>query len=121
MRSLGDEVAAPGLSYIVRRRSAGSPRIAMQGSRTLMPQPQVDATEQELIRRVRGGDKEAFYGLVRPYERAVFFAARSGLNNDADAEEAAQEAVFKAFMHIEEFRGDSKFQTWLVQNATHEA
>jgi RNA polymerase sigma-70 factor (ECF subfamily) len=93
----------------------------MQANMTLMPQPQVDVTERELIRRVREGDKEAFYGLVRPYERAVFFAARSVLNNDADAEEAAQEAVLKAFMHIEKFRGESKFSTWLVQIAINEA
>ena len=77
--------------------------------------------EQELIRRVREGDKEAFYGLVRPYERALLFAARSVLNNDADAEDAAQEAVLKAFMHIEKFRGESKFSTWLVQIAINEA
>ncbi len=88
---------------------------------TTKPQPQVDVMEQELIRRVREGDKEAFYGLVRPYERAVLFAARSVLNNDADAEDAAQEAVLKAFMHIEKFRGESKFSTWLVQIAINEA
>jgi RNA polymerase sigma-70 factor (ECF subfamily) len=93
----------------------------MQASMTPMPQPQLDVTEQELIRRVREGDKEAFYGLVHPYERAVFFAARSVLNNDADAEEASQEAVLKAFMHIQEFRGESKFSTWLVQIAINEA
>jgi len=93
----------------------------MQVSMTTKPQPQVDVMEQELIRRVREGDKEAFYGLVRPYERAVLFAARSVLNNDADAEDAAQEAVLKAFMHIEKFRGESKFSTWLVQIAINEA
>jgi RNA polymerase sigma-70 factor, ECF subfamily len=119
MRSLGGEVVAPGLSYIVTRGSAAS--APATSSMTLMTQPQVDVAEQELIRRVREGDKEAFYGLVRPYERAVFFAARSVLNNDADAEEAAQEAVLKAFMHIGEFRGESKFSTWLVQIAINEA
>jgi RNA polymerase sigma-70 factor (ECF subfamily) len=93
----------------------------MQANVTLMPQPQVDLTEQELIRRVREGDKEAFYGLVRPYERAVFFAARSVLNNDADAEEASQEAVLKAFTHIKDFRGESKFSTWLIQITINEA
>ena len=108
---------APRISYIVTRGSAGS----AQASVPLTPQRQVDVTEQELIRRVREGDKEAFYGLVRPCERALFFAARSVLNNDADAEEAAQEAVLKAFMHIEEFRGESKFSTWLVQIAINEA
>jgi RNA polymerase sigma-70 factor, ECF subfamily len=120
MRSLGGEAVVSGLSYIVARRSAVSAR-AVQASMTQMPQPQVDVTEQELIRRVREGDKEAFYGLVRPCQRAVFFAARSVLNNDADAEEAVQESVLKAFMHIKQFRGESKFSTWLVQIAINEA
>jgi RNA polymerase sigma-70 factor (ECF subfamily) len=70
---------------------------------------------------VRDGDKDAFYGLVRPYQRAVFFAAKSVLGNDADAEEAVQEAVLKAFTHIKDFRGDSKFSTWLVRIAINEA
>lgn len=88
---------------------------------SLMPQPQVDSAEQELIRRVRDGDKDAFYGLVRPHERTVFFAAKAVLGNDADAEEAAQEAVLKAFTHIKDFRGDSKFSTWLVRITINEA
>ena len=93
----------------------------MQASVSLMPPPQVDSAEQDLIRRVRDGDKEAFYGLVRPYQRAVFFAARSVLENNADAEEAAQEAVLKAFLHINDFRGESKFSTWLVRITINEA
>lgn len=121
MQSLGDRVVAPGLSYILTRGCAVSARPVIQANMTLTPQPQVDVTEQELIRRVREGDKEAFYGLVRPYGRALFFAARSVLNNDADAEEAAQEAVLKAFTHIADFRGESKFSTWLVQITINEA
>lgn len=88
---------------------------------SLMPEPQADLAEQDLIRRVRDGDKEAFYSLVRPYQRAVFFATRSVLENDADAEDAAQDAVLKAFTHIGDFRGESKFSTWLVRIAINEA
>ena len=121
MLPLVDKAVAPRLSYIVTGGSASSAHAAMQGGKALIPQPRIDVTEQELIRRVREGDKEAFYSLVRPHERSIFFAAMSVLSNDADAEEAAQEAVLKAFMHIEEFRGDSKFSTWLVQIAINEA
>jgi RNA polymerase sigma-70 factor (ECF subfamily) len=96
-------------------------RRPLQASMSPMPQPQVEVTEQDLIRRVRDGDKEAFYTLVRPYDRAVFFATRSVLANDADAEDAAQEAVFKAFTHINAFRGESKFSTWLIRIAINEA
>src|SRR5262249_17033186 len=81
----------------------------------------VNANEAELIRRVNDGDKEAFYELVHPYERAVFTAAMSILNNQADAEEASQEAVLKAFANISKFRAESKFSTWLIQIAINEA
>jgi len=81
----------------------------------------VDANEAELIRRVCAGEKEAFYELVRPYEKAVYTAAMSILNNQADAEEVAQEAVLKAFSNLSRFRGEAKFSTWLVQITINEA
>ena len=81
----------------------------------------LDANEAELIRRVCAGDKEAFYELVRPYERAVYTSAISILNNQADAEEVAQEAVLKAFINLSKFRAESKFSTWLIQITINEA
>jgi RNA polymerase sigma-70 factor (ECF subfamily) len=77
--------------------------------------------EQVLIRRVQAGDAEAFYQLVRPYERAVFLAAVAIVKNDADAEEVAQEAVLKAFKALGRFRQEAKFSTWLIQIAINEA
>jgi RNA polymerase sigma-70 factor, ECF subfamily len=82
---------------------------------------QVDASEAELIQRVLGGEGEAFRELVRPYEHAVFMATQGILKNEADAEDAAQEAVLKAFANLAKFRGDSKFSTWLIRIATNEA
>jgi RNA polymerase sigma-70 factor (ECF subfamily) len=84
-------------------------------------QAQLDNAERALIRRVCDGDQEAFYQLVHPYERSIYFAAKSVLQNDADVEEAAQEAVLKAFTHIRDFRGESKFSTWLIQITINEA
>jgi RNA polymerase sigma-70 factor (ECF subfamily) len=74
-----------------------------------------------LIQRVQGGDAEAFYELVRPYERAVFLAALSLVKNEADAEEVAQEAVLKAFKALPRFRQEAKFSTWLIQICINEA
>ena len=79
------------------------------------------ASEAELIERVLSGDDEAFRELVRPCEHAVFMATQAILKNEADAEDAAQEAVLKAFTNLAKFRGDSKFSTWLVRIATNEA
>src|SRR5262249_30680611 len=81
----------------------------------------VDSREADLIRRVKDGDKDAFYELVRPYERALYTSAMSIVNNQAGAEEASQEAVLKAFSNLARFRGESKFSTWLIQITINEA
>jgi RNA polymerase sigma-70 factor (ECF subfamily) len=51
----------------------------------------------------------------------VFLAAASILRNDADAEEAPQDAILKAYKYLASFRQESKFSTWLVQIAINEA
>jgi len=77
--------------------------------------------EQRLIQRIREGEHEAFYQLIRPYERRVYAAAFAILRNEADAEDCAQEAVLKAFKHIRQFRAEARFSTWLIQIAVNEA
>ena len=77
--------------------------------------------ESALIARVCSGEREAFYELVRPYEKALYVSARAILGNDAEAEDVAQETVLKAFLHIRNFRAESKFSTWLIQIAINEA
>jgi RNA polymerase sigma-70 factor, ECF subfamily len=81
--------------------------------------PSLETDEADLIRQVCEGNKEAFYSLVHPCEKAVFSAAMAILNNPADAEEVAQEAVRKALSKISRFRGEAKFSTWLIQ-ITHQ-
>src|SRR6059036_1395322 len=71
--------------------------------------------EETLIRRIREGERELFYELIRPYERRVYSAALAILRNEADAEDAAQEAMLKAFKHIRQFRAEARFSTWLIR------
>ena len=99
----------------------GAPPGSLATTSVVLTKRQGDASEAELIERVLGGDGEAFRELVRPCEHAVFMATKVILNNEADAEDAAQEAVLKAFTNLAKFRGDSKFSTWLVRIATNEA
>ena len=77
--------------------------------------------EAQLIQRVRNGEHELFYELIRPYERRVYAASFAILRNPANAEDAAQEALLKALKHIKQFRAESKFSTWLIQIAVNEA
>jgi RNA polymerase sigma-70 factor (ECF subfamily) len=85
------------------------------------PQSQIDRNEAELIERICRGESELFYELVQPYERSVFMAALAIVENEADAEEVAQEAVLKAFSNLKTFRSEAKFSTWLVQITINEA
>src|ERR1700740_3789733 len=82
-------------------------------------QPQ--SNEAELIKSVCGGEREAFYELVHPYERMIYATAISVVKNPADAEEVAQEAVLKAFANLASFRAESKFSTWMLQITYNEA
>jgi RNA polymerase sigma-70 factor, ECF subfamily len=84
-------------------------------------QAQLRTNEAELIKSVCAGEREAFYELVRPYERMIYATAISVVQNPADAEEVAQEAVLKAFSHISTFRAEARFSTWLIQITYNEA
>jgi RNA polymerase sigma-70 factor, ECF subfamily len=77
--------------------------------------------EQELILSVQRGQHELFYELVKPYERRVYAAALAILRNEHDAEDAAQEAMLKAFANIRQFRAEARFSTWLIQITVNEA
>src|SRR5437588_9267576 len=93
----------------------------MPGEATSLENPAEKSNEEMLIRRIRNGERELFYELIRPYERRVYAAAFAILRNEADAEDAAQEAVLKAFRNIKQFRSEAKFSTWLIQIAINEA
>ncbi|MGH9580215.1 MAG: sigma-70 family RNA polymerase sigma factor [Terriglobales bacterium] len=86
-----------------------------------MPKTVEKSDEAVLIERILDGEKELFYELIRPYERSVFLTAYSVLKNEADAEEVAQESFLKAFRHLDSFRGDARFHTWLVRIVLNEA
>ena len=84
-------------------------------------QTATERDERELIRRIRSGEKEFFHELIRPYERSVYGLIHSVLPNAADAEEVAQEAVFKAFLHLDQLADDERFKAWLLRIAVNEA
>jgi RNA polymerase sigma-70 factor (ECF subfamily) len=85
------------------------------------PADPMEVREQDMIRRVQAGEKELFYQLVKPYERRIYAAALAVLRNEAEAEDAAQEAMLKALTHIRQFRAEARFSTWLTQITVNEA
>jgi len=77
--------------------------------------------EAQIIASILAGNTNEFHVLIRPYERSVYAMAFSLLQNEADAEEAAQEAFLKAFRHLASFRAEAKFSTWLISITLNEA
>ena len=77
--------------------------------------------ELEWIERILGGERDLFHELIRPYERTVYMTAVSILRDTAEAEDAAQEAMLKAYRGLGSFRGDAKFSTWLTSITLNEA
>jgi len=82
-------------------------------------QPGID--EAALVAQSRAGDTRAFGELVRRYEGKIFRLAQHVTQNREDAEDVLQETFMKAYEHLEQFKGDSKFYTWIVRIAVNQA
>ena len=80
-----------------------------------------DDSEHPSSRAFATGESSLFAELVKPYERRVYATALALLRNDADAQDVAQEAILKAFANLRQFRGESRFSTWLIQITVNEA
>ncbi len=77
--------------------------------------------ETPLVVRARAGDLSAFTLLVEKYEGKIFRLARHITNNQEDSEDVLQETFLKAYEHLGEFQGNSKFYTWIVRIAVNES
>jgi RNA polymerase sigma-70 factor (ECF subfamily) len=83
--------------------------------------PAVGEDDLALVTRVLAGDRGAFESLVRRHERRVFRVTMAVAGNREDAEEATQDAFIKVFRHLDQFRKESRFTTWLTSIAVNEA
>ncbi|HUW17871.1 MAG TPA: RNA polymerase sigma factor [Sedimentisphaerales bacterium] len=74
-------------------------------------------SEEELVAACRNGDKSAYADLVRAYSARVFAICLGTLVNAHDAEDVAQQALFKGFTDIKKLRDGERFGVWLCQIA----
>jgi RNA polymerase sigma-70 factor (ECF subfamily) len=82
---------------------------------------QTGTDEAVLVAQSREGDMRAFGELVRRYEGKIFRLAQHVTQNREDAEDVLQETFMKAYEHLDQFKGDSKFYTWIVRIAVNQA
>ena len=78
-----------------------------------------DATE--LLARAVAGDHQAYAALVRPHERVAYRVAAAITGRGADAEEATQNALVKAYRSLHRFRAGAAFRPWLLRIVVNEA
>lgn len=86
-----------------------------------LPSSIVREDEHLLVTAAKKGDAAAFAELVNRYEGKIFRLTKNITGNQEDAEDAMQDAFLKAYSHLRDFHGDSRFYTWLVRIAANEA
>lgn len=73
--------------------------------------------DEKWVHHVQNGSKRAFDKLVKKYAPLIFHLLYDMVGNYEDAEDMTQETFLRAFMNIDQYRGDAKFSTWLYRIA----
>ncbi len=85
--------------------------------RTAMSEP----SDRELIDRTLRGDRSSLDGLMLRHHAVAYRVARRLLRHEADALDAVQDGFVNVLSHLERFRGQSSFRTWLLRIVSNAA
>lgn len=77
----------------------------------------MELTDEQIVQRTLAGEIEAFSLLVRRWERKVYGLAYRMLGHSEDARDASQEIFLTVYRNLSQFRGESKFSSWLYRIA----
>jgi len=77
--------------------------------------------DRALVHLARQGDFAAFESLVSKYERRLYGLAMRIVRHRQDAEEVVQQTFLSVIEHLQDFREESTFQTWLMRIAANHA
>lgn len=83
--------------------------------------PAPGESEQVLVERSQGGDREAFEELVRRHADRLYAVVLRFVADGEEAQDVTQEAFLRAWRSIGRFRGQSQFFTWLYRIGINEA
>jgi RNA polymerase sigma factor (sigma-70 family) len=77
--------------------------------------------DKNLVEAAKAGHSSAFTTLCERYEQQLLRAAYRITRNREDSEDAVQDALLRAFVHLRDFNGESSFATWLTRIAINSA
>ena len=80
-----------------------------------MSDPTSSEHQRVLVLAIRKGDETAVRELVRQLNPRLFRVARGIVNSDAAAEDVVQKAYISAFTHLDQFREEAAFSTWITR------
>ena len=79
------------------------------------------AKEVELVRNILGGRRELFADLIAPHLRPLLRIVRATIGDHPDVEDIVQQTALKALTHLDQFRFEASFRTWLIRIGLNEA
>lgn len=91
------------------------------GTALTLEAPARQLTDEEVVTKVLSGEVGMFRVLMRRHNQRLYRAVRAVLKDDQQTEDVMQEAYLRAFSHLKDFAGLSRFSTWLTRIAVHEA
>ena len=80
-----------------------------------------EISDADLVLRAKAGNLDAFETLTYRYEKRVYSHALRLLRHEQDAEDVTQQAFLNAMEHLNDFRGEASFSTWILRITTHPA
>ena len=80
-----------------------------------------ELSDEAIVTRVREGETALYEILVRRYNQRLYRTIRAILRDDRNVEDVMQQAYLDAYTHLDQFRGDAKFATWLTRIAVNRA
>jgi RNA polymerase sigma-70 factor (ECF subfamily) len=94
----------------------------MEGTQAAQITPEMERRDERLLaQRALAGEEEALRLIMARNNRRLYRIARSIVLDSHEAEDVVQEAYFKAFTHLDGFRGEAGLATWLARITINEA
>src|SRR5258708_17765743 len=112
----GNEGRAKAPHKRTREKLVGGMKMEIRNGEVPSPlQVVTNVNEATLLATARSGEAAALDTLYRAHAEKLFRTVHRITRNREDAEDAVQDSLLRAFLHLKSFDGRSTFSTWLTR------